>query len=249
MTQLDIGSAPSGRPAGAGRTAGAARSPLRRRLGSVAVAAALLGGATAPAVLLAPVAAAHSVLISVDPEDGSQLDAAPEQIVLTFNEEVNQNFASVAVTAGDDRTNRVTGEPMVDGETVTARVDDLAPGAYTVGYRVTSADGHVVSGSSVFTVAGAEGGADADGGAAGGEGGAAAGEGGAGAEGSDAGGATASDAGGESADADATEADVADETSGESSGVNPVIWVIGGLAVLLIGGAFVLLRRGGGSGS
>ncbi|MCT1863835.1 copper resistance protein CopC [Dietzia cinnamea] len=200
------------------------------------MAAALLGGVTAPAVLLAPVAAAHSVLISVDPEDGSQLDAAPEQIVLTFNEEVNRNFASVAVTAGDDRANRVAGEPMVDGETVTARVDDLAPGAYTVGYRVTSADGHVVSGSSVFTVAGAEGGA-------------AGGEGGAGAEGSAAGGATAADAGGESADADATEADVADETSGESSGVNPVIWVVGGLAVLLIGGAFVLLRRGGGSGS
>ncbi|MCT1638408.1 copper resistance CopC family protein [Dietzia cinnamea] len=243
MTQLGIGSARSGRPAGA------ERSPLRRRLGSVAVAAALLGGATAPSVMLAPVAAAHSVLISVDPEDGSQLDAAPEQIVLTFNEEVNQNFASVAVTAGDDRTNRVAGEPMVDGETVTARVDDLAPGAYTVGYRVTSADGHVVSGSSVFTVAGAEGGAGGEGGAAGGEGAAAAGEGGAGAEGSDAGGATASDAGGESADADATEADVADETSGESSGVNPVIWVVGGLAVLLIGGAFVLLRRSGGSGS
>ncbi|MCT1885875.1 copper resistance protein CopC [Dietzia cinnamea] len=241
MTQLDFASARSGRPAGAGR------SPLRRRLGSVAVAAALLGGATAPSVMLAPVAAAHSVLISVDPEDGSQLDAAPEQIVLTFNEEVNQNFASVAVTAGDDRTNRVTGEPMVDGETVTARVDDLAPGAYTVGYRVTSADGHVVSGSSVFTVAGAEGGAGA--GEAGGEGGAAGGEGGAGAEGSAAGGATAADAGGESADADATEADVADETSGESSGVNPVIWAVGGLAVLLIGGAFVLLRRGRGSGS
>ncbi|WP_244192627.1 DUF6474 family protein [Dietzia lutea] len=127
------------------------------------------------------------------------------------------DFASVAVTAGDDRTNRVTGEPMVDGETVTARVDDLAPGAYTVGYRVTSADGHVVSGSSVFTVADAEGGAGADGGAAGADGGGEA-EGGAGAEDSDAGGATASDAGGESADADATEADVADETSERARG-------------------------------
>ena len=241
MTQLRC------RPVQRGGRALGGRPALGGRLASVAVAAALLGGVTAPAVLLAPVAAAHSVLISVDPEDGSQLDAAPEQIVLTFNEEVNQNFASVAVTAGDDRTNRVTGEPMVDGETVTARVDDLAPGAYTVGYRVTSADGHVVSGSSVFIVAGAEGGAGA--GEAGGEGGAAGGEGGAGAEGSAAGGATAADAGGESADADATEADVADETSGESSGVNPVIWAVGGLAVLLIGGAFVLLRRGRGSGS
>ncbi|WP_314037625.1 copper resistance protein CopC [Dietzia sp. CH92] len=241
MTQSDSIAAGPGQAAGSGRPAesGSVRSPLRRRLGSVAVAAALLGGATAPAVLLAPVAAAHSVLLSVDPQDGSQLDASPEEIVLTFNEEVNQNFASVAVTAGDDRTNRVTGEPVVEGDTVTARVDDLAPGAYTVGYRVTSADGHVVSGSSVFTVAG-----DA-GGAAGGEDGTApAGTTPAGtaAPGAEVGGA---EAGSESADA--TEADVADETSGESSGINPVIWVIGGLAVLLIGGAFVLLRRGGGS--
>ncbi|WP_244192645.1 copper resistance CopC family protein [Dietzia lutea] len=167
--------------------------------------------------------------------------------MLIFNEEVNQNFASVAVTAGDDRTNRVTGEPMVDGETVTARVDDLAPGAYTVGYRVTSADGHVVSGSSVFTVADAEGGAGADGARP-----------------------------VLTAVARLREVPglripmlavprlptpVASRRTPMRRGrrrrrdlrrelrVNPVIWVVGGLAVLLIGGAFVLLRRGGGSGS
>lgn len=185
---------------------------LRGRLASVAVAAALVGGAAAPAVVLAPVAVAHSVLVSIDPEDGSELDTPPDEIVLTFNEEINQSFASVAVTAGENRATRVVGDPSVAGETVTVDVDELEPGPYTVGYRVTSSDGHVVSGSSVFTVAG---GASGD----------------------------ATPAGGSDTGA-GDEADVADETSGEDTGINPAIWVVGGLAILLIGGAFVLLRRG-----
>lgn len=222
---------------------------FRGRLASVAAAAALIGGAAAPAVVLAPVATAHSVLISVDPEDGAELADSPGQIVLTFNEEINQNFASVAVTAGDDRTNRVVGEPTAAGETVTARVEELEPGSYTVGYRVTSADGHVVTGSSVFTVAAGAGDAG-DAVADAGSGGADAGFGGAdatgaGATGGDAtGGAASQGDGAESEPGSDTEADIADETSGEDSGMNPAIWVVGGLAVLLIGGAFVLLRRG-----
>lgn len=208
---------------------------VRRRLASATVAAALLGAAAVPAVVTAPVAAAHSVLVSVDPEDGSSLDASPEQVALTFNEEVNQNFASVAVTSGEDTTNRAVGEPVVDGPTVSVPVEDLEPGAYTVGYRVTSADGHVVTGSSVFTVTGGtDGGSGADDGA--GAGGSADSQ---GAENSDAG--SGPDAAQDGADSGA---DISDETSGEDTGINPVIWVVGGLAVLLIGGAFVLLRRG-----
>jgi methionine-rich copper-binding protein CopC len=210
---------------------------LRGRLASVAVATALVGGAAAPAVVLAPVAGAHSVLVSIDPEDGSELDTPPDEIVLTFNEEINQNFASVAVTAGDDRATRVVGDPSVAGETVTVDVDDLGPGAYTVGYRVTSSDGHVVSGSSVFTVTGGAGGAEA--GAESGSQPAAGAESGS----QPAAGGDASPAGGSDTGA-GDEADVADETSGEDTGINPAIWVVGGLAILLIGGAFVLLRRG-----
>ncbi|WP_404850825.1 copper resistance CopC family protein [Dietzia kunjamensis] len=204
---------------------------LRGRLASVAVAAALVGGAAAPSVVLAPVAVAHSVLVSIDPEDGSDLDTPPDEIVLTFNEEINQNFASVAVTAGDDRAARVVGDPSVAGEVVTVEVDDLGPGAYTVGYRVTSSDGHVVSGSSVFTVTGGADGAEAGAGS------------GAESGSQPAAGGDASPAGGSDTGA-GDEADVADETSGEDTGVSPAIWVVGGLAILLIGGAFVLLRRG-----
>ena len=202
-------------------------SGFRRRLGAVAAATALLGGASVPAVMMAPVAAAHSVLISSDPEDGSEVADSPEQIVLTFNEEINQNFVTVAVTSAEDSTNRVSGEPTVAGETVTAQVEDLAPGNYTVGYRVTSADGHVVSGSSVFSVidSGAGEGADSTG-AAGSE-------------------VQPGSGGDQSAETEAGEAEVdAAEESASDEGVNPVIWVVAGLAVVLIGGAFFLLRRG-----
>ncbi|MVZ91778.1 copper resistance protein CopC [Microbacter sp. ANSKLAB05] len=217
---------------------------LRGRVASVAVAAALVGGAAAPAVVLAPVAVAHSVLVSIDPEDGSELDTPPDEIVLTFNEEINQSFASVAVTAGDDRATRVVGDPSVTGETVTVDVDELEPGPYTVGYRVTSSDGHVVSGSSVFTVTGgAEGAAGAEAGAQSGSQPAAGGEPGSESGSQPAAGGDASPAGGSDTGA-GDEAGVADETSGEDTGVSPAIWVVGGLAILLIGGAFVLLRRG-----
>ncbi len=197
-------------------------SGLRRRLVSVAAATALLGGAGVPAVMLAPAAAAHSVLIATDPENGSELENSPEHVELTFNEEINQNFVTVTVRQDDDSTNRVTGEPTVDGDTVTAQVEDLVPGSYTVGYRVTSADGHVVTGSSAFSVVGSEPGAG-------------------GSEG--AGDPEAVDSG--QTDAGATDAvDDAAADSDSDGGVNPAIWIVGGLAIVLIGGAFFLLRRG-----
>lgn len=199
---------------------------LRRGLVSAAAAAALFGAAGVPAVVLAPVAAAHSVLLSVDPQDGSRVEVSPEQVVLTFNEEINPNFVTVAVTSAGDPTNRVAGEPTAAGDTVTAQIEDLGPGEYTIGYRVTSADGHVVSGSSAFSVAGAATGTDA------------AGESGA-VETPEAG---TADPG--QTDADPAQASEATDSADSDGGVNPAIWIVGGLAVVLVGGAFLLLRRG-----
>ncbi|PTM87998.1 copper resistance CopC family protein [Dietzia psychralcaliphila] len=196
---------------------------MRGRVASTALALTLAAGVAAPATVLAPVAAAHSVLVSVDPQDGATLETSPDQVTLTFNEEINQMFASVAVTTGSDRANLVVGEPTVEGPVVTVALDDLADGPYTVGYRVTSADGHVVSGTSVFTVQ--------------------AGEAGSGETAIGATGDSAEDQVGDQSDPAGNQ--TADQTSGEESGgIDPALWVVAGLAVLLIGGAFVLLRRG-----
>lgn len=96
-------------------------------------------------------AAAHTALFSVDPADGATLDAAPDRIVLTFNEPIRQpSDASVSVD-GSTRDADV----RVDGPRLVVTLAEPVPGSYEINYRVISADGHPVSGTSGFTVAGA----------------------------------------------------------------------------------------------
>ena len=70
---------------------------------------------------------------------------------------VGRNFAG-RVDAGFGNPIRLR-DNTVDGQKVSARVDELPGGDYVIGYRVTSADGHVIQGSSRFTVAGGTNGA------------------------------------------------------------------------------------------
>lgn len=121
-----------------------------RRLGVAGLLTALL-------TLSAPgLAAAHSVLVSTDPAKDTRLTEAPERVSATFNERLQTAFAAMTVV-GPDHNLWSTGDPQVDGPTVAVALRPLGPaGTYTVNYRVTSADGHVVAGSWRFelTVAG-----------------------------------------------------------------------------------------------
>lgn len=97
-------------------------------------------------------AAAHSAVTSVSPETGAQVATGPEQVSITFNEPLQSSFASLTVV-GPDGNLWSKGEPTVTGSTISVPVGALGPaGAYTVAYRVTSADGHPVSGTSEFTL-------------------------------------------------------------------------------------------------
>ncbi|HEU0191575.1 MAG TPA: copper resistance CopC family protein [Mycobacterium sp.] len=103
------------------------------------------------------VAAAHAVLVSTDPAQGAQLAAGPDRVSATFNEQLQTTFAAMTVV-GPDQHLWSTGDAQVQGAVVSVGVRPLGPaGSYTVNYRVTSADGHVVSGSWAFqlTVPGA----------------------------------------------------------------------------------------------
>lgn len=195
---------------------------MRPRLASAAVAVALLGGTAVPAVVTAPVAAAHSVLLSVEPADGATVDASPDRVTLTFNEEINPSFATVAVNGSARDGSKVEGQPVVTGPVVEARLGALDDDEYTVGYRVTSADGHVITGSSRFTVGA-----------------------GAAAAGSATPAATGAAGASESAPADASPDPASSDTEQSGSAVGPALWVVAGLAVLLIAAAALLLRRGG----
>lgn len=112
--------------------------------------AALLAGLVAFAIALAPVAFAHAVLIATDPARGAKLATGPAQVSATFNEPLQTAFAAMTVV-GPDTNLWSTGDPRVDGAVISVALRPLGPaGSYTVNYRVTSADGHVVTGSWAF---------------------------------------------------------------------------------------------------
>lgn len=104
----------------------------------------------------AGVAAAHAARIASDPAENASLPQPPSRVSATFNEAMQSQFAAMTVV-GPDGDLWSTGEPEVNGAVISVGVRPLGPsGTYTVNYRATSADGHVVSGSWSFqlTVAG-----------------------------------------------------------------------------------------------
>ncbi|QXE38468.1 copper resistance protein CopC [Streptomyces sp. GMY02] len=114
---------------------------------------ALAGAVLGAAAVLAPPAHAHTALNSTDPADGSTLSVPPEQIALTFNEEMGGAYARVAVTGPDGRS-VTSGSATAKGQTVRQALSATASaGRYTVAFRVVSTDGHPVTGSLTYTLA------------------------------------------------------------------------------------------------
>ena len=99
-----------------------------------------------------PAAWAHAVRVAADPSPDATVNTGPARVTATFNEQLQTTFAAMTVV-GPDGNLWSDGSPQVQGATVSVAVRPLGPaGSYTVNYRVTSADGHVVSGSWSFTL-------------------------------------------------------------------------------------------------
>ncbi|MEU5841192.1 copper resistance CopC family protein [Rhodococcus sp. NPDC047139] len=112
----------------------------------------LLAALTAALSLSVGSAAAHSVVLSSSPEDGAQIAEAPDRVSVTFNETLQEQFAALTVV-GPDGNLWSKSDPIIDGATASVELDGLGPvGEYTIAYRVTSADGHPVSGTRTFTL-------------------------------------------------------------------------------------------------
>jgi methionine-rich copper-binding protein CopC len=121
-----------------------------RRLAVIARAGLLLAAMVLTATLNAQAAFAHAWRVSAEPADNAVVATGPERASATFNERLQTTFAAMAVV-GPDGNVWSTGEPTVQGAVVGIGLRPLGPtGIYTVNYRVTSADGHVVSGSWSF---------------------------------------------------------------------------------------------------
>ncbi|MCR6492746.1 copper resistance CopC family protein [Cellulomonas sp. P24] len=139
------------RPASAASHAPSRRSLAPGRFLAV-VAVVVLGLVTG-----ATTASAHDTLASTDPADGSTVAVAPAAVTLVFNEPA-QALGSQIRVIGPDGSVVSTGDVVLNGASVSEHLVDSRPaGTYTVAWRITSTDGHPISGSFTFTATGAAG--------------------------------------------------------------------------------------------
>lgn len=171
-----------------------------------------------------PHAIAHDVVLEAIPEMDSTVDEFPRHIQLTFSGVPKPSYNTVAISRSDTQEVLFSGQPTLDGRLVSIDIpDDLdpGPGDYTIGFQITSSDGHATRGMTKFSVAG------------------------------DAASRTAvapsssSDAADSASDARASSSgDSAVETAGESSGISmPMVLLLGAIALLAIGVGVVMAMR------
>lgn len=117
--------------------------------------AALLGLSAVWLLLACGPVLAHARLEETYPPDGEALAGPPEQVRLRFNEPVEAAFDPIKVyDQGGDRVDEDDARvDPGDAKTLVADLGDLPGGSYSVEWRVTSADGHVVDGTYGFSVA------------------------------------------------------------------------------------------------
>ena len=101
-------------------------------------------------VLGAPLtASAHDVLETTTPAADSTVERMPQSVSLTFTDAPLSIGTQVVVTGPSGAVQQ--GAPTIEGRVVTQAISPSAPaGSYTVAYRVTSDDGHPVTGSFAF---------------------------------------------------------------------------------------------------
>lgn len=96
-------------------------------------------------------AAAHAVVVGIDPADGAVVDEGPQVVTVRFSE-------TVSVAPGGNAVFDATASDLalevaaVGAELRYTLPADLAEGTYVVSWHVISADSHPVAGSSIFHV-------------------------------------------------------------------------------------------------
>ncbi len=117
--------------------------------------AALFGLSVVWLLLLCGPALAHAELIEAYPADGDALAESPDQVRLQFTEPIEAAFDPVKVY--DQQGNRVDEDDVRvdpdDAKVLVAGLKELPEGSYTVEWRVTSIDGHIVDDTYQFGVA------------------------------------------------------------------------------------------------
>ncbi len=99
---------------------------------------------------------AHPEIIRTVPEAGSVLSASPDEILVVFNEPVEDTFSSLELL--NSQSQRVDagggGRSTTDDTTLRVAIPALEPGVYTAVWQVVGSDGHKIRGNFVFTLRG-----------------------------------------------------------------------------------------------
>ena len=98
----------------------------------------------------------HARFVGAEPSRGAGLQRGPEQVRIHFNEPIEAEFSPIEVI-GPQGERVDQDNARLDPEDVRAveidLEDDLPEGTYTVEWRVTSVDGHVINDTYKFSIA------------------------------------------------------------------------------------------------
>ena len=122
-----------------------------RALRPVRAPAWLLGSVLAG--LIPAAAYAHAIVLESSPRPGAVLARPPAQITLRFNSKIEKRFTRLTLPTGNQPPAPVTAasdEPAAPDRLVIP-IRSLAPGDYTLRYRVLGVDGHITQGALRFT--------------------------------------------------------------------------------------------------
>ena len=105
-------------------------------------------------LLGAPQANAHAALVRGSPAANSRVHVSPAQVTLWFSDRLEPAYSTIEVRdhAGN-RADQGSGQVNEQDPTVLrVPLKPLAPGTYTVRWRVISVDGHATKGDFAFRV-------------------------------------------------------------------------------------------------
>jgi|ERR1700751_3066112 copper resistance protein C len=102
-------------------------------------------------VIASAAAEAHAFLDHAEPRVGSTVPTAPRELSLTYTQNLEPAFSTVAVT--DANGMRVDlGKPSFNGTVMRVGLRPLSPGTYRVRWHVLSVDTHTTEGNFTFHV-------------------------------------------------------------------------------------------------
>lgn len=109
--------------------------------------------ALAAGFLTANGALAHAHLTQSTPAAGATVPSAPQQVALTFTENLEPAFSTVAVTdASGARVDR--GKAVISANSMQIELKAVGPGAYHVHWHAVSVDTHTTEGDFTFHIGG-----------------------------------------------------------------------------------------------